>query len=44
LISYFKSKGAKRQDGSDMSDSEKRKAALNKAKRYKKEKDNKKEK
>lgn len=44
LVSYFKSKGAKTEDGSDMSDSEKRKVALNKAKQYKKQKDKKKEK
>lgn len=38
LISYFKNKGAKKEDGSDMNDSEKRKAALNKVKQYKKQK------
>ena len=44
LVSYFKNKEAKKEDGSDMNDSEKRKAALDKARRYKKQKDNKKEK
>ena len=44
LVSYFKNKEAKKEDGSDMNDSEKRKAALDKARRYKKQKNNKKEK
>jgi hypothetical protein len=44
LVSYFKNKEAKKEDGSAMNDSEKRKAALDKARRYKKQKDNKKEK
>ena len=44
LISYFKNKEAKKEDGSDMSDSEKRKAALDKVKRYKKQKGDNKEK
>jgi hypothetical protein len=44
LVSYFKNKEAKKEDGSDMNDSEKRKAALDKARRYKKQKNNKNEK
>ena len=36
LVSYFKNKEAKKEDGSDMNDSEKRKAALDKARQYKK--------
>ena len=44
LISYFKNKEAKKEDGSDMNDSEKRKAALDKARSYKKQKNNKSEK
>jgi hypothetical protein len=39
LVSYFKNKEAKKEDGSDMNDSEKRKAALDKARRYKKTKE-----
>ena len=38
LIGYFKNKEAKKEDGSDMNDSEKRKAALDKARQYKKQK------
>ena len=38
LVSYFKNKEAKKEDGSDMNDSEKRKAALDKARQYKKQK------
>lgn len=44
LISYFKNKEAKKEDGSDMNDSEKRKAALDKVRSYKKQKNNKSEK
>jgi hypothetical protein len=44
LVSYFKNKEARKEDGSYMSDSEKRRAALDTVKRYKKQKDNKKEK
>lgn len=38
LLAHFKSKEAKKEDGSEMSDQEKRKAALEKAKQYKKQK------
>lgn len=42
LLEYFKNKEAKNKDGSDMSDKEKRKAALEKARSYKKQKASKK--
>lgn len=38
LLDYFKSKGAKKEDGTELSDKEKRKAALEKAREYKKQK------
>jgi hypothetical protein len=34
LLEYFKKKEAKKEDGSEMSDKEKRKAALDKARKY----------
>ena len=36
LVEYFKKKEAKKEDGTEMSDKEKRKAALEKAKGWKK--------
>lgn len=39
LLEYLKKKEAKKEDGSEMSDNEKRKAALDKAKKYKKNKE-----
>lgn len=44
LVEYYKSKGAKNKDGSEMSDKEKRKAALDKARKYKEQKSAKEEK
>jgi len=41
LLEHFKTKGAKNKDGSEMSDKEKRKAALEKARKYKEQKKNK---
>lgn len=38
LLSYLKKKEAKNKDGSEMSDKEKRKAALEKAKKYQEDK------
>ncbi len=38
LVEYFKKKEAKKNDGTEMSDKEKRKAALEKAKKYKEQK------
>ena len=38
LVEYFKKKDAKKEDGTEMSDKEKRKAALEKAKDWKKQK------
>ena len=38
LLEYFKKKEAKNEDGSEMSDKEKRKAALDKARKYKEQK------
>jgi len=38
LLEYFKKKEAKKEDGSEMSDKEKRKAALDKARNYKDQK------
>jgi hypothetical protein len=40
LLELFKKKEAKREDGSEMSDKEKRKAALDKARKYKEQKKN----
>jgi hypothetical protein len=40
LLEHFKKKEAKKEDGSEMSDKEKRKAALDKARNYKKQKEN----
>jgi len=44
LLEYFKKKEAKKEDGSEMSDKEKRKAALDKARKYKEQKKNQKNK
>tara|TARA_R100000329_G_C7601339_1_gene213282 strand:+ start:207 stop:365 length:159 start_codon:yes stop_codon:yes gene_type:complete len=41
LVEYYKNKNAKKEDGTKMSDKDKRKAALEKAKQYKKQKKNK---
>jgi len=41
VLAHFKSKNAKKDDGSEMSPKEKRKAALEKAREYKKQKNNK---
>jgi len=38
LLAHFKKKEAKKEDGSEMTDQEKRKAALDKAKKYKEQK------
>ena len=38
LLEHFKKKEAKNKDGSEMSDNEKRKAALEKARKYKEQK------
>jgi hypothetical protein len=38
LLAHFKKKEAKKEDGSDMNDKEKRKAALDKARKYKEQK------
>jgi hypothetical protein len=38
LVGYFKNKEAKKEDGSDMNDSEKRKGALDKARKYQEQK------
>ena len=43
LVEYFKKKEAKKDDGTEMSDKEKRKAALEKAKGWKKYRGKKKE-
>jgi hypothetical protein len=40
LLEHFKKKEAKKEDGSEMSDNEKRKAALDKARKYKEQKKN----
>ena len=40
LLEHFKKKEAKNEDGSEMSDKEKRKAALDKARKYKEQKKN----
>lgn len=44
LLEHFKKKEAKNKDGSEMSDNEKRKAALDKARKYKEQKKNSKDK
>jgi hypothetical protein len=44
LLEYFKKKEAKKEDGTEMNDKEKRKAALDKARKYKEQKDKKEEK
>ena len=41
LLEHFKKKEAKKEDGTEMSDKEKRKAALEKARKYKEQKGNK---
>jgi hypothetical protein len=41
LLGHFKKKEAKKEDGSEMSDKEKRMAALEKARKYKEQKDKK---
>ena len=38
ILEHFKNKEAKKEDGSAMSDKEKRKAALDKARKYKEQK------
>jgi hypothetical protein len=38
LLAHFKEKGEKNKDGSEMSDKDKRKAALDKARKYQKQK------
>lgn len=38
LLEYFKKKEAKKEDGSEMSDKEKRTAALDKARKYQEQK------
>lgn len=38
LLEHFKKKEAKNEDGSDMSDKEKRRAALDKARKYQEQK------
>jgi len=43
FLAYLKKKEATREDGSEMSDQEKRKAALDKAKKYKEQKEKQKE-
>ena len=44
LLEHFKKKEAKKEDGSEMSDNEKRKAALDKARKYKEQKKDKEQK
>ena len=44
LIAHFKTTETKKEDGSDMTDAEKRKVALDKARQYKKQKNGKQEK
>ena len=41
LLEHFKKKEAKNEDGTEMNDKEKRKAALDKARKYKEQKDKK---
>jgi hypothetical protein len=43
LLEHFKKKEAKKEDGTEMNDKEKRKAALDKARKYQEQKRNKKE-
>ena len=43
LLEHFKKKEAKKEDGTEMSDKEKRKAALGKARKYQEQKKNKQE-
>jgi hypothetical protein len=43
LLEHFKKKEAKNEDGSEMSDKEKRKAALDKARKYQEQKKDKKQ-
>ena len=38
LVEYFKKKNAKKDDGTEMNDKEKRKAALDKARKYQEQK------
>ena len=40
LLEHFKKKEAKNKDGSEMTDNQKRKAALDKARKYKEQKNN----
>jgi len=40
LLEHFKKKEAKKEDGSEMTDKEKHKAALDKARKYKEQKKN----
>ncbi len=42
FMAYLKKKEAKKEDGSEMNDKEKRKAALDKARKYQEQKKNKK--
>lgn len=42
LLAHFKKREAKKEDGSEMTDQEKRKAALDKARKYKQQKKEKK--
>lgn len=42
LLEHFKKKDAKNEDGSEMTDKQKRKAALDKARKYQEQKRNKK--
>lgn len=42
LLEHFKKKDAKNEDGSEMTDKQKRKAALDKARKYQEQKGNKK--
>lgn len=44
LLEHFKKKEAKKEDGTEMDDKEKRKAALDKARKYQEQKRDKKEK
>lgn len=43
LLEHFKKKEAKNEDGTEMTDKEKRKAALDKARKYQEQKRNKKD-
>jgi len=43
LLEHFKKKEAKKEDGTEMNDKEKRKAALDKARKYQEQKRSKKE-